>query len=64
MCIRDSDLIGIRYTIFACGLLVVTGALVSLMLLRSAKLDKAGGVEPSSDTSAINVVARESQFSG
>jgi hypothetical protein len=26
--------------------------------LRSAKLDKAGGVEPSSDTSAINVVAR------
>jgi MFS family permease len=53
-----ADLIGIRYTIFACGLVVVTGALVSLMLLRSAKLDKAGGVEPSSDTSAINVVAR------
>jgi MFS family permease len=53
-----ADLIGIRYTIFACGLLVVTGALVSLMLLRSAKLDKAGGVEPPSDTSAINVVAR------
>jgi hypothetical protein len=53
-----ADLIGIRYTIFACGLLVVTGALVSLMLLRSATLDKAGGVEPPSDTSAINVVAR------
>jgi MFS family permease len=53
-----ADLIGIRYTIFACGLVVVTGALISLMLLRSAKLDKAGGVEPSSDTSAINVVAR------
>lgn len=53
-----ADQIGIRYTIFACGSIVSLGALFAIWMLRGGRGDAQGSAEPSTDTSAINVVAR------
>ncbi len=53
-----ADQIGIRYTIFGCGLIVAIGALVCIWLLRGGNGDAGAKSDPSTDTSAINVVAR------
>ena len=53
-----ADQIGIRNTIFACGLIVALGALFCIWLLRGGRSDAQGTTEPPTDTSAINVVGR------
>ena len=53
-----ADQIGIRNTIFACGLIVALGALFCIWLLRGGRGDAQGTTEPPTDTSAINVVGR------
>jgi MFS family permease len=50
--------IGIRNTIFVCGLVVAGGALFCIWLLRGGRSDSQGKYEPATDTSAIDVVAR------
>lgn len=53
-----AELIGIRNTIFACGVVVALGALLCIWLLRGGRSDAAASTEPPTDTSAINVVGR------
>jgi len=53
-----AEVIGIRNTIFACGLVVAGGALLCIWLLRGGNSDAEGKAEPTTDTSAINVVGR------
>lgn len=53
-----AEVIGIRNTIFACGIVVAGGALLCIWLLRGGKSDAEGKAEPTTDTSAINVVGR------
>ena len=53
-----AQVIGIRNTIFACGLVVAGGALLCIWLLRGGISDAEGKAEPTTDTSAINVVGR------
>lgn len=51
-----ADIVGIRYTIFTCGLIVALGALFSIWMLRGGRGDAQGSSEPSTDTSSITVV--------
>ena len=53
-----ADAIGIRETIFACGIVVVLGGLLSIWLLRGGRSDSQGNTEPPTDTRAIDVVGR------
>ena len=53
-----ADQIGIRSTIFLCGLIVASGALLCIWLLRGGKGDAQARAEPTTDTSAITIVGR------
>ena len=53
-----SSVIGIRDTIFACGIIVALAAMVSVWLLRGGKSDTEGKNEPTTDTSSITIVGR------
>ena len=53
-----ADAIGIRETVFACGLIVVFGGLLAIWLLRGGRSDAQGNTEPPTDTRAIDVVGR------
>jgi MFS family permease len=53
-----ADQIGIRSTIFLCGLIVASGALFCIWLLRGGKGDAQAKAEPTTDTSAITIVGR------
>ena len=53
-----ADAIGIRQTVFACGLIVVLGGLSAIWLLRGGRSDSQGNTEPPTDTRAIDVVGR------
>jgi MFS family permease len=53
-----AEVIGIRNTIFACGLVVAGGAILCIWLLRGGRSDAQAKSEPATDTSAINVVGR------
>ncbi len=53
-----AEQIGIRNTIFLCGLIVAGGALFCIWLLRGGKSDAQAKAEPTTDTSAITIVGR------